>query len=167
MAVQLPLTNWAAVYFSGRRMTMPPAGASVVQLGDRCHRSLTGDDLLQGAKGDHKRDIRLAIAGHVRAAVREGGGVDGDFQGATSVASTYVSNEDVVVHGRFFCGFSFFQVFTSSKGCPLETVRRTSTLMKASHRLVVQPFPLYGRFLSSNHASLGDGWSGFYRLTLD
>ncbi len=167
MAVQLPLTNWAAVYFSGRRMTMPPAGASVVQLGDRCHRSLTGDDLLQGAKGDHKRDVRLAIAGHVRAAVREGGGVDGDFQGATGVASTHVSNENVVVHGRFFCGFSFFQVFTSSKGCPLETVRRTSTLMKASHRLVVQPFPLYGRFLWSNHASLGNGWGGFYRLTLD
>ena len=167
MAVQLLLTNWAAVYFSGRRMTALPGRASVVQLRDRCHRSLTGDDLLQGTEGDHKRDVRLAIAGHVRAAVREGGGVDGDFQGATGVASTHVSNEDVVVHGRFFCGFSFFQVFTSSKGCPLETVRRTSTLMKASLRLLVRPFPLYGRFLSSSHASLGDGWSGFYRLSLD
>ena len=167
MAVQLPLTNWAAVYFSGRRMTALPGSASVVQLRDRCNRSLTGNDLLQGTEGDHKRDVRLAIAGHVRAAVSEGGGVDGDFQGATSVASTHVSNEDVVIHSRFFCGFSFFQVFTSSKGCPLETVRRTSTLMKASQRLVVQPFPLYGRFLSSTHASLGDGWGGFYRLTLD
>ena len=167
MAVQLLLTNWAAVYFSGRRMTALPGSASVVQLRDRCNRSLTGNDLLQGTEGDHKRDVRLAIAGHVRAAVRKGSGVDGDFQGATSVASTHVSNEDVVVHGRFFCGFSFFQVFTSSKGCPLETVRRTSTLMKASHRLVVQPFPLYGRFLSSPHASLGDGWGGLYWLTLD
>ena len=167
MAVQSLLTNWAALYFSKRRMGGVACDTSVVQLRDGCHRSLTGDDLLQGTEGNHERDVRLPIAGHVRAAVRKGGGVDGDFQGATSVASTYVSNEDVVVHGRFFCGFSFFQVFTSSKGCPLETVRRTSTLMKASHRLVVQPFPLYGRFLWSNHASLGDGWGGFYRLTLD
>lgn len=167
MAVQLLLTNWAAVYFSGRRMSALPGSASVVQLRDRCNCSLTGNDLLQGTEGDHERDVRLAIAGHVRAAVRKGGGVDGDFQGATSVASTHVSNEDVVVHGRFFCGFSFFQVFTSSKGCPLETVRRTSTLMKASQRLVVQPFPLYGRFLWSSHASLGDGWGGLYRLTPD
>ena len=111
MAVQLLLTNWAAVYFSGRRMTALPVSASVVQLRDRCNCSLTGNDLLQGTEGDHERDVRLAIAGHVRAAVRKGGGVDGDFQGATGVASTHVSNEDVVVHGRFFFGFSFFKIF--------------------------------------------------------
>ena len=86
-----------------------PGRASVVQLGDRCHRSLTGDDLLQGTEGDHKRDVRLAIAGHVRAAVCEGGGVDGDFQGATSVASTHVSNEDVVSMAVSFAVSVFFK----------------------------------------------------------
>ena len=75
-----------------------------MKLGHGRHCTFSRQHFFKRSHGDHQWDIGLSVAGHVRAAVGEGSGVDGELERSASIASSNIANQDVVVLWFLFYG---------------------------------------------------------------
>ena len=73
-------------------------GVSILQLTEGGHRSLATEHFSKSVQRNDKRDIGLAVAGHIGGAVTKGTGVDRDFECPACVALSDISDQQVGVH---------------------------------------------------------------------
>ena len=84
-------------------------GDSILQLTEGGHRSLATGHFSKSVQRNDKRDIGLAVAGHIGGAVTKGTGVNRDFECPACVALSDISDQQVGVHVVAF--FVFCGVF--------------------------------------------------------
>ncbi len=133
-----------------------------MQLGHGGHGPFSGEDFLKSPHGDDQRDVGLSITGHVRAAVGESGRVDGELEGTTGVASSNITNQDVVVlRFRFVFGLRFLHSFTSPEVGSSGTASITLTIIKASPNHVGYHSPYTSGAGGENMRALVTGGAGF------
>ena len=91
-------------------------GDSILQLTEGGHRSLATEHFSKSVQRNDKRDIGLAVAGHIGGAVTKGTGVDRDFECPPALLfRTYPTNKLVFMSllSSFFVVFFLFIVFTT------------------------------------------------------